>query len=159
MMSSGLLRRVALVRTDVSEEPSTSIRVTRIGELGTTQATTSNRRTQRTSVQFEFFLFCLHMRFPPDSLRILISCYSLTSNMAAFWHRRPLAQWKHWPSYCWLPCNASLPGWRAYPWKFATCGCLGTTRMFILRLPSNDGIRRNTLQYVPGNPCVGSLTV
>jgi hypothetical protein len=35
MVSSGLLRRVALVRTDVSEEPGTSfIRVTKIGELG-----------------------------------------------------------------------------------------------------------------------------
>jgi hypothetical protein len=34
-----LLRRVALVRTDVSEEPGASfIRVTKIGELGTTQA-------------------------------------------------------------------------------------------------------------------------
>jgi hypothetical protein len=41
-----LLRRVALVRTDVSEEPGASfIRVTKIGELGTTQAATSNRRT------------------------------------------------------------------------------------------------------------------
>jgi hypothetical protein len=48
MVSSGLLRRVALVRTDVSEEPSASfIRVTRIGELLTTQAATSNRRTLR----------------------------------------------------------------------------------------------------------------
>jgi hypothetical protein len=37
MVSSGLLRRVALVRTDVSEEPGASfIRVTKIGELGTT---------------------------------------------------------------------------------------------------------------------------
>jgi hypothetical protein len=37
---------VALVRTDVSEEPGASfIRVTKIGELGTTQAATSNRRT------------------------------------------------------------------------------------------------------------------
>jgi hypothetical protein len=34
MVSSGLLRRVALVRTDVSEEPGASfIRVTRIGKL------------------------------------------------------------------------------------------------------------------------------
>jgi hypothetical protein len=34
---------VALLRTDVSEEPGASfIRVTRIGELGTTQAATSN---------------------------------------------------------------------------------------------------------------------
>jgi hypothetical protein len=39
-----MLRRVALVRTDVSEEPGASfIRVTRIGELGTTKAATSNR--------------------------------------------------------------------------------------------------------------------
>jgi hypothetical protein len=36
MASSGMLRRVAFVRTDVSEELSASfIRVTRIGELGT----------------------------------------------------------------------------------------------------------------------------
>jgi hypothetical protein len=41
-----MLHRVALVRIDVSEEPGASfIRVTRIGELGTTQAATSNRRT------------------------------------------------------------------------------------------------------------------
>jgi hypothetical protein len=36
MASSGMLRRVALVRTDVSEELSASIKATRIGELGTT---------------------------------------------------------------------------------------------------------------------------
>jgi hypothetical protein len=39
MVSSGMLRRVALARTDISEESSASfIRVTKIGELGTTQA-------------------------------------------------------------------------------------------------------------------------
>jgi hypothetical protein len=43
-----MLRRVALVRSDVSEERSASIiRVTRIGELGTTLAVTSNRSTLR----------------------------------------------------------------------------------------------------------------
>jgi hypothetical protein len=48
MASSGMLRRVALVRTHVSEELSASfIRVTRISELETTLATTSNRRTLR----------------------------------------------------------------------------------------------------------------
>jgi hypothetical protein len=46
MASSGMLRRVAPVRTDVSEELSaSSISVTRISELGTTLAVTSNRRT------------------------------------------------------------------------------------------------------------------
>jgi hypothetical protein len=45
-----MLRRVALVRTDVSEELSASfIRVTRVDELGTTLAVTSNRRTLPTN--------------------------------------------------------------------------------------------------------------
>jgi hypothetical protein len=47
MASSWMLRLVALVRPDVSEEPSVSIEVTRISELGTTLAVTSNRRMLR----------------------------------------------------------------------------------------------------------------
>jgi hypothetical protein len=48
MSSSGMLRRVALVRADVSENLSASfIRVTKIGELRTALALTSNRRTLR----------------------------------------------------------------------------------------------------------------
>jgi hypothetical protein len=51
MASSGMLSSVALVRTDVSEERNASfIRVTRNGELGTTLAVTSNRRTLHESV-------------------------------------------------------------------------------------------------------------
>jgi hypothetical protein len=46
MPSSGMLRRVAFVRTDVSEERSASIiSVTRMGELVTTLAVTSDRRS------------------------------------------------------------------------------------------------------------------
>jgi hypothetical protein len=56
MASSGMLRCVALVRTDVLEELSASfIMVTRIGELGTTLAVTSKYQilgisSQRASV-------------------------------------------------------------------------------------------------------------
>jgi hypothetical protein len=58
MVSSGMLRRLALVRTDVSEELSVPfIRVTRIGELGTTLAVTSNRRTLQRNTWY-FFAAC-----------------------------------------------------------------------------------------------------
>jgi hypothetical protein len=52
MVSSGMLHRVALVRTDVLEELSASfIRVRRIGELGTTLAEIpSGISSQRASV-------------------------------------------------------------------------------------------------------------
>jgi hypothetical protein len=44
MVSSGMLRHVAFVRTDVSEAPSASfIWVTRLGELGTTIAGISSQ--------------------------------------------------------------------------------------------------------------------
>jgi hypothetical protein len=44
MTFSGMLRRVALERTDVSEELSASIiRVTRVSEIGTTLAVISHR--------------------------------------------------------------------------------------------------------------------
>jgi hypothetical protein len=49
-----MLRRMALVRTDVSEELSASIiRVTRIGEPGIMLAVTSNRRTLRRNTKWE----------------------------------------------------------------------------------------------------------
>jgi hypothetical protein len=62
-----MLRRVALVRTDVSEELSASfIRVTRIGELGTTPAVTSNRRTLfLRSVRRLLVLFLVHLFLSP----------------------------------------------------------------------------------------------
>jgi hypothetical protein len=56
MSSSGMLRRVALVRSDVLEELSASIMtVIRIGELGTTLAISNNRRTLYT---FEACIGC-----------------------------------------------------------------------------------------------------
>jgi hypothetical protein len=57
MASSGMLRRVALVRTDISKERIASIiRETRIAELGTTLAITSNRSTLRRNV-----IFCIEL--------------------------------------------------------------------------------------------------
>jgi hypothetical protein len=53
MVSSGMFRRVDLVRTDFSGELSASFsRVTRIGELGTTLAVTSNGRTLRRNTKY-----------------------------------------------------------------------------------------------------------
>jgi hypothetical protein len=52
MPSSGMLRRMALVRTDDSKEPSASIiRVTRIGELVKALTVTNNRRVLRRKPQ------------------------------------------------------------------------------------------------------------
>jgi hypothetical protein len=59
-----MLRRVALVRTDVSEELSASIiRVTRIGELGTTLAVSSNRGTLRRNTRSKTCTKCKYKDF------------------------------------------------------------------------------------------------
>jgi DNA-binding TFAR19-related protein (PDSD5 family) len=71
-----MLRRVALVRTDVSEEVNASIiRVTRIGELGTTLAATSNRRTLRRNTKTSN----LTERFKYNSFEEwrLLGCYAV----------------------------------------------------------------------------------
>jgi hypothetical protein len=63
-----MLSRVALVRTDVSEELSASfIRVTRIGELGTTLALTSNRRTLLFSEGSVNFYYTTRSNIPGNS--------------------------------------------------------------------------------------------
>jgi hypothetical protein len=67
MVSSGMLRRVDLVRTDVSEELSTPfIRVRRIGEPGTTLALISHRRT--------------HLVFLRSVLRLLVTACVVPSS-------------------------------------------------------------------------------
>jgi hypothetical protein len=85
-----MLRRVALVRTDISEEPSASIRVTRIGELGTTLAATSNRRTLRRNTKLVLFLAHRFLspwwrrRSVPPKRRFLQEPHSVTSQKTPF---------------------------------------------------------------------------
>jgi hypothetical protein len=83
-----MLRCVALVRTDVSEEPGASfIRVTRIGELGITQAATSNRRTLWrntngvTSQKTPFFLVTGVKTSNPTTPSLFVSCVEAHSNV------------------------------------------------------------------------------
>jgi hypothetical protein len=85
MPSSGMLRHVALVRSGVSEEPSTSfIRVTRIGDLGTALAITRNRRMHECILSFVEvtregyglvirFIYFLHVAITINTTTIVIS--------------------------------------------------------------------------------------
>jgi hypothetical protein len=67
-----MLRSVALVRTDVSEELSASfIRVARIDEIGTTLAVTSNRRTK-----YNTFVKITNNPSPVTTSRISLCIYN-----------------------------------------------------------------------------------
>jgi hypothetical protein len=72
-----MLRRVTLVRADVSEELNTSIvRVRRIGELGTTIAVASNRRTlKKSTLRISSFHRVLPVRVPTKVLCFICLLY------------------------------------------------------------------------------------
>jgi hypothetical protein len=89
MASSEMLRRVALVRTDVSEELSASIiRVTRISEVGTTLTVTSNRRTLLlvtvSVVPSSQIVFTLMKEAPPPKRLFLQEPHGNTSQKTVF---------------------------------------------------------------------------
>jgi hypothetical protein len=80
MLSSGMLRRVALVRVEVSEECITSIiRVTGIGELGKTLVVTSNQSSLRRNTSFLAHRSCHHEDGGATFLRNVCSYKSHTS--------------------------------------------------------------------------------
>jgi hypothetical protein len=73
--SSGMLRYVPLVRNDFSEEPSASIiSETKIGELRTSLAVTSNRRTLRRN---DSFLRSVHRLIVTDKVPISLILVTL----------------------------------------------------------------------------------
>jgi hypothetical protein len=73
MLSSWMLRRVALVSSDVSKDLSASfIRATRIGELGKTLTATSNRRTLRRNTKFRSVRRLLRASVVPSSPILVI---------------------------------------------------------------------------------------
>jgi hypothetical protein len=75
-----MLRRVALVRTDISEEPSASIiSVTRIGELGTTLAVTNNRRTLLVFLRRMRRLLVTDNVFPSSPILVTLMMEALSS--------------------------------------------------------------------------------
>jgi hypothetical protein len=75
-----MLRRVALVRTYISEELSASfIRVTRIGELGTTLALTSNRRTLRRNISVRRLLVTACV-VPSSQILVILMNEALSSS-------------------------------------------------------------------------------
>jgi hypothetical protein len=88
LASSGILRRVALVRTHVSEELSASIiRMTRIGELGTMLAVTSNGRSMHQLLVTDIFV-------PSSPILVTLMKEALSSSetsvlTTATWHNIP----------------------------------------------------------------------
>jgi hypothetical protein len=81
MVSSWMLRHVALVRTHVLEELSASfIRVTRIGELGTMLAVTRNWRTPQRNTYFSHRLLVRASVVPSSPILVTLMKEALSSS-------------------------------------------------------------------------------
>jgi hypothetical protein len=98
MSSSGMWCRMALVRTDVSEgRIASAIRVTRIGEPGTTLEVTSNQTTLPRNTNYRqstliILLFILNIIFPFTSMsRKLPLCFSVSASKGCIPAARPAA--------------------------------------------------------------------
>jgi hypothetical protein len=108
MASSGMVHRVALVRTGVTEELSAFIlRVTRIGELGTTLAITSNRRTLRRNTKL----------VSPSETSVLTRATRRNIPEDVILHDTPRSETSKWPRRCsgHLSCGTDTLITRSYP--------------------------------------------
>jgi hypothetical protein len=80
MLSFGMLHRVALVRTDVSEELNVSIiRVTKIAEPGKTLAVTSNQRRLRRNISVRQLLVTANV-VPSSPILVTLMMEALSSS-------------------------------------------------------------------------------
>jgi hypothetical protein len=104
-----MLRHVALVRTEVSEEPSASInRVTRIGELGTTLAVIINRCTLRRITMFSARRLIVTADIVPSSpILVILVMQELRSSVSPVRTRATRCNIPedgiHQEILCWLP--------------------------------------------------------
>jgi hypothetical protein len=114
-----MLRRVALLRTNVSEEPGASfMRVTKIGVLGTTQAATSNRRTLRRNTLIT--IAC-------KSFQSSVVCSTLSSSTA--WFRKLNG------SCCYCLSIKAYTFFHSFnPWFLARHGLVTVIKLFLLVL-------------------------
>jgi hypothetical protein len=91
-----MLRRVALVRTDVSEERGAFIIRTRIGDLGTTLVVTNKRSTLRSRIVFLRSLLRLLVaaNIVPIHILVILMMKALRSSETAVVTR---ATWRYIP--------------------------------------------------------------
>jgi hypothetical protein len=72
---------------------------------------------------------------------------SLISLLPSLYNNRP-AQWKTLAFLLFVAMQRNSTGPASVSMEVFNCGFLATTRPFTLWLPSNDGIRPNTSQYI-----------
>jgi hypothetical protein len=117
--SSVMLRHVALVRTDFSEECRASIiKVTRISELGTTLATTSNQCMLQTNTYIVFLCsvhqFLVMANVPSSLILVTLMMEALRSSETsvhnrATWHNIPEDDILH--SHCCKNLKSYITNW------------------------------------------------